>query len=272
MAGTAPAGRFARATTVTPAGEGRWTAAVEPGWDVAGNAHGGVLLAIATRALAAATDRPDPVTITAHYLRPVATGPLEVATTVIRRGRALATASATVTQEGTPRVHAVATMGTAEADPEVLLAEGAPPDLPPVEVCHHMVPVPGAAPSFTEKVDLRLHPDDAGFMRGEPTGRARMRGWLRLADGEAMDGVALTMATDALPPTVFNLDLPVGWTPTVELTAHVRARPVEGWLRTEFRTCFVSGGRLEADGLLWDERGVLVAQSRQLALVPRRGW
>ena len=130
-------------------------------------------------------------------------------------------------------------------------------------------PTDGFPPPFMGKVELRLHPADAGFFDGAKAGEARMRGWFRLRDGEPIDSAALVMAVDAFPPTIFNVDLPVAWVPTVELTAHVRARPAPGWLRCEFRTRFVSGGRLEADGLVWDEPGTLVAQSRQLALVPR---
>lgn len=86
-----------------------------------------------------------------------------------------------------------------------------------------------------------------------------------------MDTLALLMAIDAFPPTAFNAALPVAWTPTVELTAHMRARPAPGWLRCEFTTRFVTGGFLEEDGTIWDDSGQLVAQSRQLALVPRVG-
>lgn len=68
---------------------------------------------------------------------------------------------------------------------------------------------------------------------------------------------------------MFNADLPVAWTPTVELTAHIRGIPVPGWLRCAFTTRFVSGGYLEEDGEVWDLSGRLIAQSRQLALVPR---
>jgi acyl-CoA thioesterase len=118
-------------------------------------------------------------------------------------------------------------------------------------------------------VELRLHPEDGAFTRGQPSGQPRMRGWFRLRDDEPIDTVALLCAADAFPPTVFNTDLPVAWTPTVELTTHVRARPVAGWLRCRFVTHFVSGGFLEEDGEIWDGSGRLVAQSRQLALVPR---
>ena len=56
------------------------------------------------------------------------------------------------------------------------------------------------------------------------------------------------------------------WHPTLN---HVRERPVPGWLRARFTTRFVTGGFLEEDGELWDAADRLVAQSRQLALLPR---
>jgi hypothetical protein len=68
---------------------------------------------------------------------------------------------------------------------------------------------------------------------------------------------------------VFNLDMPPGWVPTVELTVHVRAVPTPGPLRCVFRTRFVHGGMFEEDGEVWDSSGTLVALSRQLALLPR---
>ena len=126
----------------------------------------------------------------------------------------------------------------------------------------------GGAPSFSSKIDLRLHPDDAGFARGVPSGEMRVRGWFRLGH-EQVDTLGLLVAVDAFPPTIFNSGIPVAWTPTVELTAHVRARPASGWLRCAFTTRFVSGGFIEEDGEVWDPTGTLVAQSRQLALVPR---
>ena len=87
--------------------------------------------------------------------------------------------------------------------------------------------------------------------------------------GESLGSLGLLLATDAFPPTIFNADLPVAWTPTVELTAHIRANPAPGWLRCRFSTRFVSSGFLEEDGEVWDSTGRLVGQSRQLALVPR---
>ena len=60
---------------------------------------------------------------------------------------------------------------------------------------------------------------------------------------------------------------PVGWVPTIELTVHLRARPAPGWILGQFTTQDMQDGRLIEDGALWDSRGTLVAQSRQLALL-----
>ncbi|MFZ2345984.1 MAG: hypothetical protein WAW08_15430 [Candidatus Microthrix parvicella] len=45
--------------------------------------------------------------------------------------------------------------------------------------------------------------------------------------------------------------------------------PAPGWLACVFTTRFVTDGVIEEDGEIWDSEGHLVAQGRQLALVPR---
>jgi acyl-CoA thioesterase len=120
-------------------------------------------------------------------------------------------------------------------------------------------------PPFRNKIELRLHPEDARFDSGVP----RSRAWFRLLDDEPIDAIGLLVAVDAFPPTAFNAQLPIAWTPTLELTTHIRRQPVPGWLRCQFRTQFISDGFLEEDGEVWDASGRLVAQSRQLALLPR---
>ena len=66
--------RFEQATAVEQVGEGRYRAQVHEGWDIWGKANGGYLAAVAGRAAAHATGKPDPLTITAHYLAPAAAG------------------------------------------------------------------------------------------------------------------------------------------------------------------------------------------------------
>ena len=59
---------FDRAVARHRVGEGRWQVEIQDGWDFAGTPNGGYLLSIASGALIELTDRPDPITITAHYL------------------------------------------------------------------------------------------------------------------------------------------------------------------------------------------------------------
>lgn len=271
-------GGFEVATAVTPSGapsEGgrsRWSAAIAEGWDILGNTNGGYLLAIASRAAAAATGRSDPVTTTGHFLAPTGAGPATIDVEVVRVGRRFATARTTLAAGGRAVLTTLGTYGDlGSVDEEApRLVTSTPPPLPPVEECVALDPADGGLPpSFAGKVEMRLHPDDAGFGVGSAPGVARMRGWFRLRGGEEITSHALLCAVDAFPPTIFNADLPAGWTPTVELTAHVRRRPAAGWLACSFASRNVSGGFLEADGEVWDASGELVAQSRQLALVPR---
>lgn len=262
-------GAFARDSAVLRGTPGCFSALIRPGWDIGGNANGGYLLAIAARAMAIECERPDPVTITAHYLSPGREGALDIRASTIKRGKRFAVATGSLAAAGTPVLQVLGTFGELCATGESFeRIEAEPPDLPPPEQCVRQDPARGA-PRIFGSIDLRLHPADAGFLRGEPSGLLRTRGWFRLPEGELIDTMALLLAVDAFPPTAFNGRLPVAWVPTVELTVHLRARPAPGWLRAAFSTRFVSAGFLEEDGEVWDSSGRLVAQSRQLALLPR---
>ena len=280
ISGRAGAG-FRMATAVEPSGgplsvadqaagaTSQWSGAIAEGWDIAGKANGGYLLAMAARAMSEALGRPDPVTVTAHYLAPGKPGPVSVAVEITKQGRTFGTATATLGAEDRPLLRVLGTFGELADQDGPQLVDLEPPPMPSPEQCIPVEPTDTFPPPFTARVELRLHPDDATFLRGNPSGHTRMRGWFRLRDGEVADTIALLCAADAFPPTVFNADLPVAWTPTIELTTHVRYRPEPNWLRCRFATHFVSGGFLEEDGEIWDDTGRLVAQSRQLALVPR---
>jgi acyl-CoA thioesterase len=260
---------FASDTAVERGDGGCSSAEIHPGWDIAGNANGGYLLAIAARAMSAVAERPDPVTITAHFLSPGKPGRVVIDTEVVKRGRTLTTVSAAVHEGERQLLQVLGAFGDASRTAGPERVDARPPELPPPESCIALEPTDTFPPPFMGRVELRLHPADAGFADGSPSGEPRVRGWFRLRDGEPIDTLGLLQAADAFPPTVFNARLPVAWTPTVELTAHVRARPAAGWLRCAFTTRFVTGGFLEEDGVIWDATDRLVAQSRQLALIPR---
>lgn len=255
--------------TAVQALDGAFTADIHDGWDVGGNANGGYLMAIGARAMAAAAGGRHPVALSAHFLAPAGPGPIRITPSVVKTGRRFTTVRATMASQERPLVELLGSFAYLEGIEGPVRIDAEPPALPPPEECVRLQPdAKGFPPPMLSHVELRLHPDDAKFVRGQPSGCPLFRGWLRLRD-EAVDPFALLLAVDVFPPTIFNANLPIAWTPTLKLTAHVRGIPEPGWLRCRFSTRFITGGMLEEDGEVWDESGRLVAQSRQLALTPR---
>lgn len=257
-----------------------YDADLDPGWRIGGGINGGLLLALVGNALRAELGRdgghPDPFSLSAYYLSAGRPGPAEIRTELVRRGRTFSTGAATLFQaaeDGAPveRLRVLASYGDLSAAEGDVRTSATPPELPPPDQCistEHAPPAFLTQAALLERLDLRLDPACVGWALGQPSGVGKIQGWLRLADGREPDPLMLLLAVDALPPVTFDLGLP-GWTPTLELTAHVRARPVPGWLRVVHSTRNLAGGLLEEDAEVWDESGRLVAQSRQLAVVPR---
>jgi len=262
---------FSTATHLSRIDDETWRGEVAAGWDIVGNANGGYLLAIAANAGIEVTGRPDPVTITGHFLSPAGPGPVIVQAEVVKSGRRFSTVRLLMRNEaGRSLLAAIGSFSELAPVDAPERVDARPPDLPPVAECIKLGPTETFPPPFMAQVDLRLHPDDVPLGPDSALGKPRVRGWFRLPNAEPVTTLALIVAADAFPPTIFNANLPVAWTPTLELTSHVRERPRPGeWLRCAFNTRFITGGFLEEDGEIWDEAGRLIAQSRQLALLPR---
>jgi acyl-CoA thioesterase len=260
---------FDLATAVMPDGADRWKGAVHDGWDIGGNANGGYVLATLARAMRAAGDRRDPVTLSAHYLAPSRPGPVEITTRVIKSGKRFATIAGDMRQGDRVLLSALGAFGDA-AEGELDFAASGPPDLPPLEQCPLRAPRNANVPvPLMSKVDLRLHPAVTDFHETGVAGDGTLSGWFRFRDGRPIDTLSLLLAVDAFLPAVFTLNRPPGWVPTVELNVQIRGVPAPGPLRCAFRTRFISGDCFEEDGEVWDADGRLVALSRQFALAAR---
>src|SRR4051794_24586027 len=79
---------------------GHYRGRVTDRWDIAQVPNGGYVLAVGMAAVEQALAGFDPVTATAHYLRPAAHGPVDVHVEVVKRGRRYATAAARMVQGG----------------------------------------------------------------------------------------------------------------------------------------------------------------------------
>ena len=290
---TVGAGRtsaFDADTASRPTGLDTYAGEFSPRFLIGGGVNGGLQLAAAARACVhrlADVGHTQPLTMAATYLTPAGPGPYVVTTDVVRHGRNSSVLRATLSQPGedgaVDRLTALATFsapGRADGPrpdrTDRSLPTSSPPEIPPVEDCvgrpSSTSPGDGMTGSVNllDHIDVRLDPRCAGFAVGRPSMRGLIQGWFRFADGHEPDPLALLFVVDGLPPVTADLGMP-GWAPTVELTAHVRGVPSPGWLLVRHETSHVAGGLFEEDAGVWDARGQLVAQSRQLVRVPRGG-
>lgn len=264
---------FDRETAVTNVADGLWSAHVADAYNIGDNPNGGYLMAIVLRALRdelARTepplDQPDPLTLTAHFLRPgVANAGAEITTEILKLGRSITTARATLRQEGKARVELLAGFGRlADGDGghEVSLPAL---DLPPPEACVDRAALAqGVVLPLLSRVEVRVPADQVELGTG---GAATMAGWIRFADGRPVDSLSLALFADAYPPSLFTTLGAVGWVPTLEMTVQVRRPPADGWVMATFETDDLAGGRLIESGALWDCNGELVARCRQLGML-----
>ena len=268
---------FDEATAVLSEGDGWYAArpderfAIVSGDGSVGAVNGGVLLATVLRAVLDTSPQPDPVATSAHVLRVPRLEPARIQVTWLKQGKTAATARAALMQDGSCVLDTTITTG-ALGDPGDggLSWTGEPPALPPVQECTGFADFAGATrrDGYAGQVDLRLDPATSGWLRGQPHGVPEMRGYFQLHEERMPDAYLLALAVDALPPVIFGIAR-AGWSPTVELTWHMRALPAPGLLRLAARSRHVSGGWFDEESEVWDSADRLVAQSRQIARVGR---
>jgi hypothetical protein len=238
------------------------SAHIVDGWDIAGNANGGYMLAVAANGLRALSGRADPITVTGHYLAPGTPGPVQISGSVVKRGKRFVTVEGAMRRDGQTMMQLLGAFGDVDFDTGgVEYSATGPPDLPPADECPARTEADAPFP-----VPLLQHLDVRMWDTGVP---GEVAGWFGFADGRPLDPLALLLVCDSFPPAVFGVLPKIGWVPTIEYTVHVRGRPAPGPVRCRFRTRFVRHGHLEEDGEVWDSDGALVALSRQLGITPR---
>jgi acyl-CoA thioesterase len=263
--------RFQRDTAVEPASANRWSARIDPGWWIVRGPNGGYVAALVLRAMIEAVGDAarTPRSLTIHYASPPVAGPAEVRTAVERTGRTMSTVSARLEQAGKLRAIALAAFGTARPGPE--LRDATMPEVVPPERASPLPP-PVAEIPMRERYESRSALGAIGARAAE----AVTGGWIRLREEpHGVDAPLVAAYTDAWPPAVFTRLDPtglVGGVPTVDLTVHFRAAwpahldPTDFAL-VVFRSRVAREGFVEEDGEVWTRDGLLLAQSRQLALI-----
>ena len=125
-------------------------------------------MALLASAMREHAGRPDPISITLHYLAPLPAGDFEITTQVIKRGRMFCTVTASMVVNGRIAVRAIGAFSEAPAHDHGMQHHGiALTEVPPFEQCTRRTAEGEIVPlALMSKLDMRLHPDDRGFAAG----------------------------------------------------------------------------------------------------------
>jgi acyl-CoA thioesterase len=265
--------RFDRDTAVRRLPDGAFEAELDRAWWIVVGPNGGYLAAILLRALIETVDDAEraPRSLTVHYVSPAREGPVRIATRIERAGRSLSAVSARLEQDGALVALALAAFAKPRPSPE--FADLHMPEVSPPESLPPLVFPPDRAVPMREQLDSRRTFGEPSLARAT---HALAGGWMRPAEPRTADAPFVALLCDAWPPAVAQhralASAPPRGMPTVDLTIHFRA-PVPADARPEdfylgvFRSRTLRAGFAEEDGEIWTRSGVLLAQSRQLAML-----
>jgi acyl-CoA thioesterase len=264
--------------TPHPDGGGRYRAELSDQWNAPVLPHGGVVTALAVRAMAAELASPDETlrSVTTVFAAQVPPGPVDIDVTVLRRGRTMSQATATVRPVGAGSGHtAVAVFGVAR--PGYEFTDVTLPDVAPPEQCPSFRdPLPegvtGFAPaSFWERVESRPAIGHAPWHQWEPTS-SRRASWYRFDDPPVdedgyWDPLAFVALCDTMPGAVgerMGPGMAPWFGPSADLTVHVLGRARSPWLLGHNRAHHAGEGYASVEMELWDPALGLVAYATQM--------
>ena len=256
------------ADTALEGAGGRWRARVKEHWFVQRGPNGGLVAALATRALTeiAGGDGLAPRSLSLHYLAPPVEGELEVRAAVERAGRTTTFASIRVLQDGVTVAYGLGCCSAWREDqPEWDVLER--PDVPP----------PGEIASLETNGEFPF----LSNYEMRPLSAPHNGAWMRAAEPRPADPVLLAALTDAWIPAAFaHMEHP-NFVPTIDLTIHWRAAP--GVPAETIRGCSatfshpprrrrdVGGGRRAVERGRRPARPVAPARDRPAPAVTRTG-
>ena len=238
--------------------------------------HGGVVTALAARAMALALDVPEqPLrSVTAVFAGQVKAGEVEVEVQVLRRGRSISQAIATLRNPGEDAgLTSVAVFGARR--PGFSFTDLAKPEVPPPDECTSFRAwPPGTEPPFhfnfwdhVEGYVAKGHMRWDDFPPGPDSERVY---WYRFEEGGLEDPLALVALCDTMPGAVaerVGSDQPVWLPPSADLTVHVFGEVRGEWVLGRNRARYAGDGYASLDMELWDPEpgGGLVAYGTQVA-------
>jgi len=275
---------FTAATTLDPDGAvpGRYHGVVDDHWKLAVVPQGGIVAAVAARAMARELAAPEqPLrSFTAVFAGQVAVGPVEIDVQILRRGRSLSQLTTTVRNPGAAAgLTAVAVFGavrpgfsfTDRPFPAGLDVPAAYPSMrdpwPDDVEPRRFDPMP----FWEEVVETRFitgHPPWEDYV---PTSSEQLY-WTRfdappIAGDGNLDPLGLLVLADAMPGAVgerMGNDSPPWFGPSADLTFHWFGHTRSDWLLVRNQARHAGDGYASVDAELWDPTsGTLVGYATQ---------
>ena len=232
-------------------------------WSINGVPDGGYLMAILAKAMMHQSEMRSTPIITANYLSRCEPGEAKILIERISASKQFERFQAQLHQNRKEKIRAFGTF--ADENKECLLesCEASGPGIAELEKC---VSVP-EVPNYTlfSQLDVRLDPICTGWMSGKLSDTSESKGWIKFKNDRPFDVLSILLIADSFPPAVLSSQGMVAWVPTIELSVNIRTLPTTDWLKCSFRTRFITCGLLEEDGEIWDQKGELIAISRQIA-------
>lgn len=235
--------------------------------------HGGYVGALLLRALAATLEHPtyEPRSLSIHYARPAAPGPVKLQIAIERSGRRLDTISGRMEQNGSLVALALGVFAPTLVAQEI--SELQMPDVPPPNAARAFEPPElSMGPAFMRQLVVQFRIGAAPFTSSEAP--MELGAWLGLAEPRPLDALALTVLTDALFPPVFIRFAQPTEAATINHIIYFRthlphvaeADPAKLYFGL-FRSTVVHEGFVEEDGVIWAPEGTVLCQSRQLTML-----
>jgi acyl-CoA thioesterase len=269
---------FASATSVVRVADGRYSGFLDDSWNLRPLPQGGVVAAVALRAMSDALDVPTQSLRTMHtlFIGQVAAGDLEVDVEVLRRGRSMSHVRAHVRNPGASSGHVTSAVFGAPRD-GFEFTELRPPDVPPPEECSSFRdPPPLGVPTFTPNPFWATRVEGRAAMGVAPwevvdTRTAEQATWYRfddtpwIDDRTRLDPFAVVLLADTMPGAIGQRVGPTDrpwFGPSVDLTVHMCADCRSPWLLGHNTARWAGDGYASVDMTLWDG-GTLVAYATQ---------
>ena len=266
--GAGMANPFLDGTQVARDGERRYRGAISEDWVLRPLPQGGVVTAIAVRAMQAELDHPDQRLRTLHtsFVAQVAAGAVVVDVDVLRRGRSMSHARAEVRNDDAQRGHLTTAIFGAERRGFHFTDLEPPAERMPPDECPSFrdPPPPGVEPfppmTFWERiVEGRAVTGHAPWEEYVPD-RAEHVKWVRFDDPPfldtgSLDPLGLPVLVDTMPGAVAEKLGPGerDWfAPSVDLTLHLLDEWRSPWLLAHNRARHAGEGYASADMALWD--------------------